>query len=478
LRSRALQPSPGRASNEVTGVPAYILFLFANAMLFVRPQEVFPALGNLQVYLPCIVGAFLFSLQDLQNQIRWKTMMQQPVNLCVLGIVVAIFTSRLATGNFTDLDASLFGMLKVVLYYMVLVSVITTPLRLRYFLMSVAICSTLMISYSVMDYRAFRDHWTGNPEFYEVLDRERGLDPAERTTLRHIPDRSGIDVYGNEIWFFRLCGLGIFHDPNDISLLIVATSIISVYFLADPRLAGLRYLWIIPLFVMAIALFYTYSRGGLLALGVGGMAWLCCKYGSKVAMTIGVMAAMTVPVMLGRAGQIDISEGTGQQRVQIWADGLTAIRNSRMLFGIGEGVYPDVAGYVAHNSFVHAFVELGFFGGTLFFGCFFIPGFTFYLMKRNHFRIENPELQRMFPYVAAIFAEWCMGMCSLSRCYVPPTYMICGIAAAFINLVGFYRQQPRPLLRLTPRVMQSWLTCSACLLAGAYVFVRIFARWG
>ncbi len=457
---------------------AYVLFLMANAMLFVRPQEIFPQLGDIQLYLPCIVGAFICSIRELHNQLRWKTMMYQPVNLCVLGVLVAIFASRVSTGNFHHLDLSLLGMAKVVIYYLVLVSVITTPQRLRHFLMWIAICSTLMIAYSVMDYRAFRDHWTGNPEFYEVLDRERGLDPSERTVLRHIPDRDGVNVYGEEIWFFRLCGLGVFHDPNDISLLIVATAIISVYFLTDPKLPGIRYLWTIPLVVGAIAMYYTYSRGGLLALGGGGMVWLCCKYGSKVAIALGVMAAIAAPVAMGRAANIDLSEGTGQQRIQIWSDGLSAIRNSRILFGIGEGVYPEIAGHVAHNSFVHSFVELGLFGGTLFFGCFFLPGFTFYLMKRNGFEIADPELRRMFPYVAAILAEWCMGMCSLSRCYVPPTYMVCGIAAAFINQVGFYRARPRPLLRLTPRVLKPWLAGSLTCLAGAYVFVRLFARWG
>ncbi|SFH71539.1 O-antigen ligase family protein [Planctomicrobium piriforme] len=457
---------------------AYILFLLANAMLFMRPQEVLPALGDLQLYLPCIIGALLFSIHDLHNQLRWRTMLQQPVNLCVVGVCFAILTSRVFTGNFYHLDTSLSGMLKVVMYYMVLVSVITTPLRLRYFLMTTALCATFMIAYSVVDYRAFCRQWEGNPEFLVVLDQERNLDPSERRILRHIPDRDGVDVYGNEIWFFRLCGLGVFHDPNDISLLIVATTIISVYFLTDPKLTGIRYFWLIPIVIMGIAMVYTYSRGGILAFGVGGMAWLCTKYGTKVAMAIGLMCALAAPLALGRAGNIDVSEGTGQQRVQLWGDGLASIRNARLLFGIGEGVYPSVAGHVAHNSFVHAFVELGFFGGTLFMGCFFLPAFTFYLMKRNNFAISDPELRRMFPYIAAILAEWCMGMCSLSRCYVPPTYMIAGIAAAFINLVGFYRPNPKPLLRLTPRVVKPWIACSAGLLGAAYVFVRIFARWG
>jgi hypothetical protein len=455
----------------------FYLFLLANAMLFIRPQEIMPSLVGLQLYLPFIVGALLFTIEDLHNQLRWRTLMQQPVNFCVVGMLVAILLSRVSTGNFQYLDSSLIGMTKVILYYMVLVAVINTPRRLRIFLMFTAICATVMISLSVLDYRAFCDEWIGNPDLNRVLELERHLLPDQRQILRHIPDRNGVDVYGNEIFFFRLCGLGIFHDPNDLSLLIVLTCIVSVYFLTDRNLSALRSLWLVPIAIMALAMHYTYSRGGLLALGVGLVAWLCTRYGTKVAIAFGILGAMAVPVALGRAGNINISSGTGQQRIQLWSDGLLAVRNSRLLFGIGEGKYPDVAGLVAHNSYVHSFVELGFFGGTLFFGCFFLPAYTFFLMKRYNFRIEHPELRRMFPYVAAILAEWCMGMCSLSRCYVAPTYMVAGIAAAFINLVGFYRAQPRPLLRLSPRTMAPWVTCSAALLMGAYLFVRVFARW-
>ncbi len=447
-------------------------------MLFMRPQEVMPALGDLQLYLPCILGAMVFGIQDLYNQLRWRTMMQQPVNLCAVGMLVAIFTSRLFTANFDELDVVLTNMAKVILYYLVLVSVMTTPQRFRYFLMTTAIFATVMVAFSVVDYRAFVKEWQGNPEFLVVLDQERGLDPSERKILRHIPDRDGVDAYGEEIWFFRLCGLGVFHDPNDISLLIVATSVISVYFLTDPKLVGVRYLWLIPLCINAVAMVYTYSRGGLLAAGVGGMAWLVTKYGQRVAIAIGIMGAIAAPLLLGRAGNIDVSSGTGQQRIQLWAEGLSAIQGSKFFFGIGEGVYPTLGEHVAHNSFVHSFVELGFFGGTLFMGCFFLPAFTIYLIRVNKFEIHDSDLRRFLPYLAAILAEWCMGMYSLSRCYVPPTYMVAGLAASYINLIGFYRPNPKPLLRLSPRVMKPWLAGSVGLLMVTYVFVRLFARWG
>jgi len=459
-------------------VVAYLLFLLANAMLFIRPGELFPALEGVQIYLAFISGAMLFAIPDLHNQLRWRTMMQQPVNFCIVGVTVMVLISRIVTGSFHNIDVGVITMIKVLMYYLVLVSVINTPERLRNFLMTTAICATFMIAYSVVDYRSFRDQWLGNPELEIVLERERHLPTHERKVLRHIPDRNGIDIYGNEIWFFRLCGLGIFHDPNDVSLLIVATSIISIYFFTDPRMVGVRYLWVIPLIINAIAMYYTYSRGGLLAGGMALMAWLATKYGKKTAITIGLMGACAVPVALGRMGKIDLSGGTGQQRIQIWSDGLLAIRNSRLLFGVGEGQYTEISTHVAHNSYVHAFVELGFIGGTFFFGCFFLPAYTFYLMKRYNFKIEHPELERMFPFIAAILADWCMGMCSLSRVYVPPTYMIAGVCAIFINLIGFYRLQPRPMLSLNHRTVKPWIACSAALLMGAYLFVRVFARWG
>lgn len=456
---------------------AYVLFMLANAMLFIRPAEIMPALGDIQIYLMLISGAMLFSIPDLHNQLRLKTLRQQPVNLCVLGVTMCVPLSRIAVMDLQHIDSATIGMIKVLLYYLVLVAVMTTPQRLRYFLMSTAICSTLMIAYSIYDYRNFVNEWMNRPDMVEVIYEENKLPVEERTLMRHVPDRNGVDIYGNEIFFFRLCGLGIFHDPNDVSLLIVATCVISVYFFNDAQMTGLRYLWLIPLAVGAVALFYTYSRGGILAGGVALMAWLSTKYGGKVALIIGCLCALAIPVALGRAGKIDISEGTGQNRIQHWSDGLTAIRNSRIVFGIGEGNYLEVSTHVAHNSWVHAFVELGLIGGTFFFGAFFLTIYSFLLMKRFRFQIANPELQRMFPYIAAILAEWCMGICTLSRCYVPSTYMVVGLGAAFVNLVGFYRPRPRPLIVLNRSVAGIWICCSMMLLMAAYVFVRLFVRW-
>jgi hypothetical protein len=153
------------------------------------------------------------------------------------------------------------------------------------------------------------------------------------------------------------------------------------------------------------------------------------------------------------------------------------LKSPRGLFGIGEGMYPDLAGLVAHNSYVHSFVELGIFGGAIFFGCFYFPAYAFYRIKRDPIAIEHPELARMLPYIAAILAAWCMGMASLSRCYVAPTYMVVGVCAAYLNLVGYHRKAPRPLQTLNWRGVQRWGACSAGLLVCCFLFVKLFARY-
>jgi hypothetical protein len=397
--------------------------------------------------------------------------------LCVVGVTVAVALSHLSTGNITSAAIGLNMMGRVLIYYLLLVAVVNTPRKLRSFLMTTAICATVMTIFSIIDYNEFVAEWSGRPDLAEVKSKEHSLPEGQPKLLRHSPERFGENLEGEQQWTFRMCGLGIFHDPNDMALLVVMTGIISTYFLTDRSWGVCRFLWLAPIGFMLWGLLLTQSRGGILCAGVALMAWLATRYGGKVAIGIGVLCALALPVALGRAGSISLGSGTGQQRIQLWSDGLAQLKSFKIGFGIGEGMYPDVAGLVAHNSYVHAFVELGFFGGTLFFGCFFFPVLALFRMQQLGFRIPHPELNRLKPYIAAILGGWCMGMTALSRCYIPPTYMVCGVAAAWLNLVGYHRPFPRPVLTFN-RVSAQWLLgASVCLLIGCFMAVKLLARW-
>ena len=446
--------------------------------MFVRPGELVPDLASLKLYLLLILAALVCAARPLQNQLRWRTLMQQPANLCVMGVLLGIILSHMSIAYLGGLANGVWDFGKVIAYYLLLVALVNSSQRMRTFLMTTAIAATVMVAISIDSYREFVDHWSGNPGLYQALEEDQIRDRrGEPEQLAHVVEMHGETVEGEAMFVFRMRGMGMFHDPNDVSLLIAVVIFISTYFLTDRHLGTVRWCWLVPICVGFYGLYCTQSRGGVLALAVGSMAWLSMKYGGKVAIAIGVMGLMALPVALGRAGDIDVTSGSGQDRVQLWSDGLEAIKGPRVIFGVGQGMYDQYARLVAHNSYIHAFVEMGFVGGTFFFGCVFFPLYAFWRMHYEKLHITDPQLHRLRPYVVAMLAAWCMGMCSLSRCYNESTYLIVGIAAAFINLAGFYRLRRQPVVTFNYLLAQRWCLASGCVLAFAFVFVRVFARF-
>src|SRR5207244_2910851 len=105
-------------------------------------------------------------------------------------------------------------------------------------------------------------------------------------------------------------------------------------------------------------------------------------------------------------------------------------------FGIGSNRYNDVTSghQEAHNSFVHAYVDLGLLGGTLFAGAFYFALWLPGRLDRSRVGPPNPELQRLRPYLLAIVAGYTAGMLSSSRVYTPTTYVLIGLMAVWIRL--------------------------------------------
>src|SRR5262249_15209231 len=144
-----------------------------------------------------------------------------------------------------------------------------------------------------------------------------------------------------------------------------------LYFTGDVRQGMPRFAWLAPIGLFGYALKLTQSRGGLLGATASLFILGCARYGWKKAT---VAAAITVPLLLAVAGgrQADFNldeEDTGQARIQLWGEGFALFKQSPV-FGIGAERYREEVGQVAHNSFVHAYVETGLLGGTLFVGMF------------------------------------------------------------------------------------------------------------
>ena len=435
---------------------AFALFLLTTATLFLRPSELFVWLEAAPIYEALILGTFALTFQSFLTHFKQFMLARQPISLCVLGVFVAIGISHfqyIYLGGVID-SGTLF--LKTLIYFGLLVTVVNTPARLRSFLLTVAICASTMVTLCVLDYHEIYDF-----EFIEHLDDNDGFDEDEGvvTTVR------------------RMRGTGIFMDPNDLSMVICATGVLCAFFLTDSKSSWLRFGWLIPMGVLLVGLLATGSRGGLLACGLAGLTLVSVRFGGKVAIVAAVMAACVIPFAAGGRGDSGMEEGgTGHERIQLWRDGFQELKSPALLFGTGQGSYPDIAGLVAHNSFIHAYVELGLFGGTLFFGCFFFAGMQLYRMGRLSELVEHLELVRLRPFMCALLAGWITSIMSLSRCYVVPTYLMLGTMAAYLNLVWIHTESGQPLVIMNKGHVVRLGIASGMAFSGLYVFTAVMSR--
>ncbi|MFM9965926.1 MAG: O-antigen ligase family protein [Planctomycetaceae bacterium] len=434
---------------------AFVLLLGCCAAMILRPAELFPVLDVLPIYECLILGALVCGVRELQRHFRWANLQQQPALLCVVGVLIAIVLSHLQRMYLHGAKEGAIEFLKVLLLFGLIISQTDTVSRLKTLLTVIALTATATVSLCVLDY-------------YGVIDFE---------FITHISDVDGITDANELHRVSRMRGTGIFQDPNDISLLIVFSAVIWSSILLDRSVGPLRFGAMLPIVVLVIGLLCTKSRGGMMAAGASLLAIVLSHYGKKAAIIVGLVCLCAVPLVVGRQTGLGFSEGgTGHERITLWREGLAALRSPWLLFGIGQGMYADWAGLVAHNSFVHAYVELGIIGGTLFFGAFFFPMLSLYRLRTARHEFDHPELTRLFPFVVAMLVGWTMGLQSLSRAYVVSTYLMLGTQVSYLNLASAHLHPRRLLVSWDRPHLLRLATCSAAVFLAFNVFVVVVTK--
>lgn len=171
-------------------------------------------------------------------------------------------------------------------------------------------------------------------------------------------------------WFYRLRGQGQINDPNDFAQLIICVLPLMFYFWKDKRKLRNFFFVLVPVGILLWGAFLTHSRGSILAL----MAVLIMAARKK----IGTVPSLILAGLLfagasatGYTGGRDISAASGEDRTELWGDGLQLLK-AHPLFGIGFGNMPDAIGKTAHNTIVVCAAELGL-CGLFFWSMFLFP---------------------------------------------------------------------------------------------------------
>ncbi len=432
------------------------MFILVNAAMFIRPSDLVPALANWPIYESLVIVCLLVSVSPILRQLRGRELLRQPITLCVVGLLPAVILSHLSHFNLYGARVSAPVFAKLVLYYLLLVGLVTSAGRLRCLLFWLVVFIAIVTVLSLLDYHGVMEL----PPL--AAERARAFDPT-----RPPPEVPPV---------VRLSAFGIFGNPNDLSRILVIGMMLCLYWLTERRAGLLRMLWLAPLFLFGYALQLTESRGGFLAFLGGLGALFAIRFGRlKTLMLFLLILPPLFVLYAGRQTELSTSEGTGQQRIQIWAEGLGLFKTAP-LFGIGMDQYGEHVGYVAHNSFVHCFVELGFFGGLLFFGAFYLAVRGLHAADAPQWPLRDPRLIRMRPYLMGITVAYIVGMLTSTRSYTGPTYMLLGFAAAYLDMAAVSRG--RSINRFDAQLAHRLLFVGVLVLMATWVYVKFSVRWG
>lgn len=257
----------------------------------------------------------------------------------------------------------------------------------------------------------------------------------------------GVMVEGN-----RAGWVGIFSNPNDLAYSLVLLFPLALALAFDTR--GWKKL--LPLgaaALFAVAIFATYSRGGLLGFGaVLLLAFLL--WSPPVArlpgLVVGVAAlAFAVTTFWDRdEGFADLlADATLQQRLDTIRAGIAMFADNPLL-GVGPGCsvigWPEYAppnafseGWLhSHNTVIQLFSETGLLGAVPFFLLLGIALWRAHAQSRLWRAAGRPGRSRMVSALA--ISLWGLAVCGLSGGYMLSwfPYLILGLASATLLLPG------------------------------------------
>jgi O-antigen ligase len=424
------------------------------ATLFVRPADFVPALLGLEIYQFTILVCLAVSFPAVLGHLSAGRLEGRSIDLCVAALLPAVLLSHLARVDFGGAWESGVSFLKILVYYFLFVSLVTTPSRLRLYTSVVVLCSAVVVVVAAMD-------------FYGML----ALPRAQRMGRTAVVDPN------------RLYGPGIFQDPNDICVLIVTATMLLLGKLADRRSGLPRLGWLLPLGVFAFGFYLTKSRGGLLALLAGLGMTIRLRWGWGRALLLGAVGAPVLLALLGgRQTDISTTTDTGQDRIGLWSDALVMFKGSPV-FGAGLQKFEEEAGHVAHNSFLEYFAELGMVGGVCYLGAVYLALSGLYRLRKPVLAggravvpvILDPDLRQSYPYLGGALTAYSAGMMTLSLNGLVITYALFGLAANFLALAAT-RPAAAPQQRLDGGLVVRLVGMSLLFLAAMHVFVRTTFR--
>jgi putative inorganic carbon (HCO3(-)) transporter len=393
---------------------SFVLFIIYLLVAFARPAEHFPELQPwrlTEVVSALALAAAAFSFLTESNPGRFRSVQ---LSLMLVFVVWGCVTVALSPYRSVALD-NLFGFAKSSLTGFLLAIVnVTTTRRLRV----VAFLLTFVAAW--LAFGAISDYHRRVVDEGQVARSEMAEGPAWYDSAAPAPPAGAGDEW-------RIKRPGLFGDPNDLALTLVAIVPFTLALRGKSRLLNAILVWV-PTAMIMYGVYVTRSRGGVVALaGVLGLL-VRHRVGTTLSLVTaggGLMLLLAAGFVGGRTMSIDAS---ASGRIEMWSTGLQLLKESPV-WGGGLGTFTEHTGMAAHSAFVECFADLGLVGYMLWIALIVLTLADLRLVLVS--TVDHlSELRVWSRTVAVALVGFLVGGLFLSRAYDIHLFLLIGLGAA------------------------------------------------
>jgi len=427
---------------------AYLACLVYVGIIYIRPGEIIP--GWLGFPFLQIAGVIVALSAVLSFVLEPRKFANLPNDRSFLGFCLAIILSRPSTGWFGGGYLALLSILPLVMFYLSIRLAVRSERQLRGLVAAVILFTLFQAGNGIVQYHTGMGLGGSTAHVRVEYDPDTGEEIEEVKRIR---------------------GTGIFDDPNDLAMSLV----VVLPFLFSTVLSGgsgvtKRLLATGAIGVIGYAFVLTQSRGGFVGLAALSAVYAYRRFGRITAVVVGIaVVAGMLATGPSRFRQMDTAESSAQGRIQSWSAGLQMFK-SKPVLGVGYGGFGDYNRLTAHNSYIHAFAELGTVGGYFFVGiCYF------FLIATSAIRdVAGASRSRLARDILASGVGVMACALFLSRLYSPVFHVPLVLGAARVAITPG-EHQTTPFHRGSDWFVVLGLSVGVIL--GTYFVVVALARW-
>ncbi|HEY1580982.1 MAG TPA: O-antigen ligase family protein [Terracidiphilus sp.] len=327
----------------------FVLSILYFLVYYLTPEVMFGSIAEYRLQLILAIILIIVSIPAFTRSNVFKTA-QAPA---LAGLAFAVFMSMLIGASWAGggVTAFLLFIPNAFAYFMVYVHC-NSKLKLQLLVLLLLFVCFFVIGQGAMELRQ------GLP----MGDAGRNANLENSYFL-------GMDDSHGE-WFYRLRGKGQIDDPNDFAQVVVCVLPLVFFFWKPKRSVRNFFFVLVPIGVLIWGLYLTHSRGAIL--GILGILIVALRRKIGTIPSLILAGVLFIGVSATNfAGGRDISASSGQDRTELWGDGLQLLK-AHPLFGVGFGNMSDYVGKTAHNSVVVCAAELGL-CGLFFWSMFLLP---------------------------------------------------------------------------------------------------------